>query len=205
MKAFLMQTVVACAAVVSASAALADVMRTPALGDVRLEGALAGKMNRFLACRITDGESRHLIFDEALGAFTFRDDDRVPWNGGWRGEFWGKTMLSAVRVAEYLGSAALKADLVRECRRLMATVDADGYIGSYADPLNVRVAPGVPRLREGDRRQVGPCGRRLAELLPQRGASRAALLLVSEAGALGEDLRDAELPGRTRRVLPRDR
>ena len=143
MKAFLMRTVVACAAVVSASVALADVMRTPALGDVRLEGALAGKMNRFLACRITDEESRHLIFDEALGAFTFRDDDRVPWNGGWRGEFWGKTMLSAVRVAEYLGSAALKADLVRECRRLMATVDADGYIGSYADPLNVRVAPEV--------------------------------------------------------------
>ena len=58
-------------------------------------------------------------------------------------------MLSAPRVALYLDDAALKADLVAECRRLMATVDADGYIGSYADRLNVGIPPEVLRKHSG--------------------------------------------------------
>ena len=127
----------------------ADAMRTPELKDTRLEGPLAEKMNRFLTCRIVDPFARQQIFDEAYGAFAFRDDDLEPWNGGWRGEFWGKTMLSAARVAAYLDDAALKAELVRQCRRLMATVDAKGYIGSYADMLNVKVTKEIQSAHPG--------------------------------------------------------
>ena len=85
----------------------------PALKDVRLEGPLAAKTDRLLARRVTDDFMRQTIFDEALRAFVARDDDQRPWDGMWRGEFWGKTMLSAARVAEYLDDPKLKAALVK--------------------------------------------------------------------------------------------
>ena len=112
----------------------------PTLKDVRLEGPLAAKTDRLLARRVTDDFMRQTIFDEALRAFVARDDDQRPWDGMWRGEFWGKTMLSAARVAEYLDDPKLKAALVTEGRRLMATADADGYIGSYAVATNCTVS-----------------------------------------------------------------
>lgn len=112
----------------------------PALKDVRLEGPLAAKTDRLLRQRVTDDFMRQTIFDEALRAFVVRDDDQRPWDGMWRGEFWGKTMLSAARVAAYVDDPNLKAALVSEGHRLMATVDADGYIGSYAVSTNCTVS-----------------------------------------------------------------
>lgn len=46
-------------------AAATDAIRCPRPCDVRLEGPLAEKMNRFLRNRVTDGFLRETIFEEA--------------------------------------------------------------------------------------------------------------------------------------------
>ena len=80
--------------------AVSDAMRGPALKDVRLEGWLGAKMDRFIARRLVDPFMRNQVFDEARQAFEFRDDDEAKVGGLWRGEFWGKEMLSSARVAD---------------------------------------------------------------------------------------------------------
>ena len=110
-----------------------DAMRGPALKDVRLEGWLGQKMDRFISRRLVDSFMREQIFDEARQTFEFRDDDEAKVGGLWRGEFWGKEMLSSARVAEYLQDAEFRSFLGEECHRLMKFQDADGYLGSYAD------------------------------------------------------------------------
>lgn len=116
-----------------------DAMRTPSLGDVRLEGPLAGKMDDFLNRRIVDPVARENIFEECRRAYAFRDDDEVQWGGKWRGEFWGKSMISAARTAVYLNDESLKRWIVEECRRIASLKDEAGDICSYACVTNVTV------------------------------------------------------------------
>lgn len=122
-----------------------DARRTPPLKDVKLKGYGADKMTRLFEQRIFSAFARRTIFDEAREAFRDRDDDALlsrdgrRLGGWWRGEFWGKLMLGASRVAEYSGDPSLRRFLVEECRRLMAYQDADGYLGSYADKSNVAI------------------------------------------------------------------
>ena len=115
------------------AAAVADSMRGPALKDVRLEGWLGAKMDRFISRRLVEPFMREQIFDEARQAFEFRDDDDAKVGGLWRGEFWGKEMLSSARVADYLQDKEFLSFVREECHRLMKFQDADGYLGSYAD------------------------------------------------------------------------
>ena len=117
----------------SSSCAARDAMRGPALKDVRLEGWLGEKMDRFISRRLVDPFMREQVFDEARQAFEFRDDDEAKVGGLWRGEFWGKEMLSSVRVADYLQNRDFLSFVREECHRLMKFQDADGYLGSYAD------------------------------------------------------------------------
>ena len=112
---------------------VSDAMRGPALRDVRLEGWLGAKMDTFISRRLVDPFLRNQVFDEARQAFEFRDDDEAKVGGVWRGEFWGKEMLSSARVADYLQNKAFLAFIREECHRLMKLQDADGYLGSYAD------------------------------------------------------------------------
>ena len=71
----------ACAAISLAAAAapvvVSDAMRGPALKDVRLEGWLGQKMDRFISRRLVDSFMREQIFDEARQTFEFRDDDEA--------------------------------------------------------------------------------------------------------------------------------
>ena len=117
----------------AASGTSHDAMRGPALKDVRLEGWLGAKMDRFISRRLVDPFMREQIFDEARQAFEFRDDDEAKVGGVWRGEFWGKEMLSSARVAEYLQDKDFFSFVREECHRLMKYQDADGYLGSYAE------------------------------------------------------------------------
>lgn len=132
--------VLTCVVVASAvRLAMPDVMRTPSPGDVRLEGWLGAKADRFVVQRLTDPFQRQEIFDEARQAFARRDDDESKVGGRWRGEFWGKQMLSSARVADSLRDPAFLGFLREECHRLMAFQDPDGYLGSYADRTFVKV------------------------------------------------------------------
>ncbi len=113
--------------------AVTDVMRGPALKDVRLEGWLGAKMDNFISRRLVDPMMRNQVFDEARQAFEFRDDDEARVGGVWRGEFWGKEMLSSARVADYLQDVEFLDFVRKECHRLMKHQDSDGYLGSYSD------------------------------------------------------------------------
>ena len=121
------------AALSLAAAPVKDAMRGPALKDVRLEGWLGAKMDSFISHRLVDPFMREQVFDEARQAFECRDDDDLKVGGRWRGEFWGKEMLSSARVADYLQNEEFLSFVRGECHRLMKYQDADGYLGSYAD------------------------------------------------------------------------
>ncbi|MBR4653653.1 MAG: glycoside hydrolase family 127 protein [Kiritimatiellae bacterium] len=123
-----------------------DAMRGPALKDVRLEGWLGEKMDRFIARRLVDPFMRMQVFNEARLAFEQRDDDEKLVDGEhlgglWRGEFWGKEMLSSARVADYLQDREFLSFVQEECHRLMKLQDPDGYLSSYTGKENVWIPP----------------------------------------------------------------
>lgn len=120
-------------AVEGVSEPVTDAMSTPALKDVRLLGYPGQKLDNLARNRLTSKFAREEIFGEARRFFELRDDDIKGHGGVWRGEFWGKQMVSAARVADYLQDPDFTQFVKDECHRLMATADADGYIGSYAD------------------------------------------------------------------------
>ena len=108
-----------------------DKYRDCQLKDVRLEGVPGEKMDRFLQFRVLSDFAKKDIFGEARSPIERRDDDEgMPAGGMWRGEFWGKLMLSAARVADYTQDAGLLKFIQDECHRLMALQDDDGYLGS---------------------------------------------------------------------------
>ena len=134
------------------ASAVGDVLIAPTSGDVHLEGFAGEKIGRFLNHRVRSEFARNVIFPEARGAFENPDDDtsfipgkgdcdekyRVrPW-GRWKGEFWGKLMISACLVAEYEHDDELKDFLREEALRLVACQKPDGYLGTYVDPEYVQ-------------------------------------------------------------------
>ena len=129
-----------------------DALISPSAGDVHLDGFAGEKIGRFLDHRVRGEFARNVIFPEARGAFENPDDDtsfipgkgdceekyRIrPW-GRWKGEFWGKLMLSACDVAEYEHDDRLKDYLREEGLRLVAYQKPDGYLGTYVDPEYVQ-------------------------------------------------------------------
>ena len=110
-----------------------DAMRTPPLRDVRLLGYPGQKLDALIHARVTSAFAQKNVFGEARRAFEERDDDVLGHGGVWRGEFWGKLMLGAARVADYLDDPSVKAFVAAECHRLIALEDPDGYLGSYKD------------------------------------------------------------------------
>ena len=80
-----------------------DKYRDCQLKDVRLEGVPGEKMDRFLQFRVLSDFAKKDIFGEARSPIERRDDDEgMPAGGMWRGEFWGKLMLSTASVVELL-------------------------------------------------------------------------------------------------------
>lgn len=114
--------------------AVTDVMTAPTLGSTRIEGAVGAKMDNFFEQRIFSDFARDSIFREAEDAFKNKIDDIVKAPiGYWQGEFWGKLMISASRVAQYSGDPELLRFISEEAHRLMAYQEKDGYLGTYAD------------------------------------------------------------------------
>ena len=104
------------------------------LHDVKMLGYAGRKVDNFLACRVRSPFAREEIFGEAYRAIRDRNDDRSGVVGFWQGEFWGKLMMSAARVADYSRDHGF-VDFVRdECRRLMGLQGSDGYLASYRNP-----------------------------------------------------------------------
>ena len=109
------------------------------LGVTHLSGSVGEQMDTFLNERVLSDHALNTIYPETEAPFRLRQDDETA-IGRWRGEFWGKWIISACRVQRYTGNERLKGFIHTACLNLIATADADGYIGTYRDPENC-VAP----------------------------------------------------------------
>lgn len=96
-------------------------------------GHLGQYIDKIAKQRITEEHNWNLIYPEAEEAFRLRQDDRdFPKKGDWRGEFWGKYILSAIAACRYYHSDELKTRIAQAVKGLLSTQDANGYIGTYS-------------------------------------------------------------------------
>ena len=107
------------------------------LGDISFGGSIKDAVDIFFRERVSSDYAKEVIYPETEIQFTNRDDDKFP-VGTWRGEFWGKWIISACRVAKNTNDKDLTAFIRQAALNVIKTQDADGYIGSYRDPENVK-------------------------------------------------------------------
>ena len=131
--------------------AVRDVLETPELRRTRIQGPIGAKFDTFMHERCLSDFARHVVVREAREAFAHPDDDifNAP-VGMWKGEFWGKLMISSARVAEYQDDPEFRSFLRDEAHRLMRFQRPDGYLGTYVNPEFV--IPGDP---EAARKTMG--------------------------------------------------
>lgn len=115
-------------------------IHTLPLSDIRLEGSIAQQAEAFFTERHRSDFAREVIYAETEEQFRLRLDDTLH-VGYWRGEFWGKWVISSCRIARYTHDEKLKDFLHNAALNLIATADKDGYIGTYKNPENVLPCP----------------------------------------------------------------
>ena len=94
-------------------------LRPVPLRDVRVTGWIGAKMDNLLRERVLSDWAQNEMMKECEDVFdTKTDGDDV--RGGWQGEYWGKTMLGFVRVAEYTGDCRLLDFIRASAHRMMA-------------------------------------------------------------------------------------
>lgn len=108
----------------------------PALGSAALDGEIGARYDRFAFERISGPFAVREILREAEECLRDKYDDEFC-QGLWRCEFWGKQILSAVRVCQNKQDSALREEIRRSVYRVLAWQDADGYLGSYKDSENI--------------------------------------------------------------------
>ena len=128
-----------------------DLLDAPRLRDCRVQGPIGAKLETFMYERCWGPFARGVVMREAEFAFTHPDDDvfNAP-VGMWKGEFWGKLMISACRVAEYARDRELQAFLHEEALALVGFQQPDGYLGTYVDKEYI-----VPLPLEEQKKRVG--------------------------------------------------
>ena len=105
-------------------------INAPLLQDTRLGGYAGFLSARFFEERIFSEEAYNGVFREAEDAFREKLDDQTI-IGYWRGEFWGKLVISAARVCRYTGNHELYAFLKKSAETMLSLQEADGYLGTY--------------------------------------------------------------------------
>ena len=135
-------------------AQLPDRLTAAPVGDVAVRGHVSEVQSRFLAYRVIGEFARDKIWKEAYEAFAHPDDDVFNHGiGMWKGEFWGKLMISACRVAEHTGNRELQEFLHQEALELIKFQHEDGYLGTYVNKEYI-----VPLPIEEQKKRVGwPC------------------------------------------------
>lgn len=102
-------------------------------GEWQFSGHIGNYINKISKQRILDKDKWELIYPETEEAFRLREDDRnYPQVGRWRGEFWGKYILSAIAASRYYHSDELKVRVADAVKGLISTQGPNGYIGTYA-------------------------------------------------------------------------
>lgn len=103
-----------------------------------MKGFWDAKMYAYYTNRILSAEAKTTLYDETVEAFRSHYDDR----GLWQGEYWGKTMLSAVAVQAMTRDEELKKWIVEKALAFVKEFQrADGYLCTYTDPNNTGPNP----------------------------------------------------------------
>ncbi|MBR5308799.1 MAG: glycoside hydrolase family 127 protein [Clostridia bacterium] len=110
-------------------------MTAPDLSDVTLDGEVGIRFDRFVYERVNGKFAIEEILREAEDCFELKYDDEYC-HGMWRSEFWGKLILSAVRVCRMKKDETLKADIKKSAYRILSMQDEDGYTGTYMNSKN---------------------------------------------------------------------
>lgn len=100
----------------------------------RFSGYVQELYQRVIEARMTSDFAVNEILAEAEAPFFTRNDDEKAPAGFWRGEFWGKWIISAVRACQYEKNEKLEGIIRNSVYKLLSTADENGYIGSYKDP-----------------------------------------------------------------------
>ena len=116
--------------------AVENIRRTPALSDACLDGEIGARYDRFVHERVNGKFAIEEILREAEDCIRDKYDDEFV-HGLWKCEFWGKLMLSAVRVCRNKNDAQLKEDIRRSAYRLLSFQNESGYLGSYSDEEDI--------------------------------------------------------------------
>ncbi len=108
------------------------VQEEPARSAWQFKGQIGHYLDNIAEQRILDEESWLAIYPETEEAFRLRkDDDLYPDWGQWRGEFWGKYILSAIEACRYYQSDELEVRIESAVNGLISCQDSNGYIGTY--------------------------------------------------------------------------
>ena len=116
--------------------AVENIRRSPNLADISLDGEIGTRYDRFVYERVNGKFAIEEILREAEDCIRDKYDDEFV-HGLWKTEFWGKLMLSAVRVCRQKSDAQLKEDIRRSACRLLSFQNPSGFLGSYADEENI--------------------------------------------------------------------
>jgi DUF1680 family protein len=96
------------------------------------KGQIGAYLDHIAEQRILDERNWLTIYPETENAFRLREDDEAyPEWGKWRGEFWGKYILSAIGACRYYQDEDLKSRVSLAVKGLLSCQDPDGYIGTY--------------------------------------------------------------------------
>ncbi len=104
-------------------------------GQWKFDGHLGKYIDKIAHARILDKANWDVIYPETEEAFALKEDDKnYPESGQWRGEFWGKYILSAIAAARYYHSEELKKRIAGAVKGLLSHMDKNGYLGTYQHP-----------------------------------------------------------------------
>ncbi len=98
----------------------------------KFNGLIGQYLDNVAGKRLLDAQRWQTIYPETENAFKLReDDDLYPERGQWRGEFWGKYILSAIEAYRYYQDDDLKSRIESAVDGLISCRDSNGYIGTY--------------------------------------------------------------------------
>ena len=101
-----------------------DTVEETAVENISFQGKVGELFDRFIENRITSDFAVKAILKEAEDAFFDKVDDIEAPLGRWRGEFWGKLIISACRVAKYKNSSEIREIIRNSTKKVISTADS---------------------------------------------------------------------------------
>ena len=110
------------------------------LSEAHFSGKIEDKFQKVIFQRVTSENALKNIFQEAENAFEECLDDAEPPVGMWRGEFWGKLMISTCGCYRYTQNTAIKELIKNSTYRILSYQRPNGFLGTYKNEQHIFAA-----------------------------------------------------------------